>query len=305
MFNKNEEDFVENLNSMREIITKFVFSDKEIKRSKNDNLYLEFVLSDKTGRIIGRTFPGKDINTIHDSVKLGKVYQIQGKLSEFPRGSGKYSIIINKFHQLPEEKYDMDDFTKHSDKNKEDMIIKIEETINSMENEHLTNLMNAFLQDKVFKEEFCNAPSAKFYHHNYNGGLLEHSVEVLDICKSVCEIFPELNKDLLYSGAILHDMGKIKAYDYDLLSINYSKEGKLLDHIFIACDMVKEKVRALADNGIIIPEEIITQVIHLILSHHGDINNGWGSPVSPQTPEAVTLHHADNLDAKVKGFLQK
>jgi 3'-5' exoribonuclease len=305
MVNKKESDFVENLNSTREIISKFVFIDKDIKRSQSDNLYLQFTLSDKTGQIIGRNFPGNQINMVHDSVELGKVYQIRGKLSEFPRGSGKYSIIIQKFEPLTDEKYDMDDFVKHSEKNKKDMLIKIEETVSSMENEDLTHLMNVFLDDNEFMEDFCNAPSAKFYHHNYNGGLLEHSVEVLDICKATCEIFPELDKDLLYTGAILHDMGKIKSYDYDLLSINYSEDGKLLDHIFIGCDMVKEKVRLLNAEGINISEDVVNQVLHLILSHHGEVKNGWGSLVDPQIPEAVALHHADNLDAKVKGKLQK
>ena len=89
---------------------------------------------------------------------------------------------------------------------------------------------------------FFNSPSAKFYHHNYIGGLLEHSVEVLKLCKTACEIFPELDKDLLCAGALLHDVGKLKAYDYDLVRIEFSDEGRLLDHIFISCDMVKEKM---------------------------------------------------------------
>ncbi len=107
---------------------------------------------------------------------------------------------------------------------------------------NLKNLLMAFFNDEEFSQEFYNAPSAKFYHHNYMGGLLEHSVGVLKLCKTASEIFPELDKDLLYTGAILHDVGKLKAYDYDLVKIEFSEEGKLLDHIYISCDMVKEKI---------------------------------------------------------------
>ncbi len=305
MVNKNDEDFVENLNSNREIVSKFVFIDKEIKRSQKGRNYLQLTLSDKTGQIVARNFPDQDVQTVHDGVELGKIYHIMGKLSEFPRGSGNYSIILNKFRLVAEDKYDMDDFVIHSVKSKQDMLAEIEKTVNSMENEYLSALMNSFLQDEEFIEKYANAPSAKFYHHNYSGGLLEHSVEVLHICQTTCELFPQLDKDLLYTGAILHDMGKIKAYDYDLLSINYSEEGELLDHIFIGCDMVQEKVRLLESEGVKIPEDVVNHLLHLILSHHGDVNNGWGSPVSPKTPEAVALHHADNLDAKVKGILQR
>jgi 3'-5' exoribonuclease len=127
-------------------------------------------------------------------------------------------------------------------------------------------------------------------------------VGVLLICKKTCEIFPQLDADLLYAGAILHDIGKLKTYDYDILSIDISNQGQLLDHLFISCDMVKERIR---DDVIEMPDDLETNLLHILLSHHGDVQNGWGSPVSPKTPEAVALHHADNLDAKVQGMIQK
>jgi 3'-5' exoribonuclease len=171
-----------------------------------------------------------------------------------------------------------------------------------MENPYLKDLLQAFFCDPGFTQEFSTAPSAKIYHHNYQGGLLEHTVEVLEICKTACQIFPQLDKDLLYTGAILHDVGKLKAYDYDLLSIDISNEGKMLDHLFISADMVKEKINSMDMD---MPDNLQMQLLHLILSHHGEVRNGWGSPVDPKIPEAVALHHADNLDAKVKGLLQK
>jgi 3'-5' exoribonuclease len=180
------------------------------------------------------------------------------------------------------------------------MITEIEDTITEIQNEELKKLLIAFFNDEKFTEEFYNAPSAKIHHHNYFGGLLEHTAEVLKICKVSCEIFPELNKDLLYTGAILHDVGKIKTYDYDLVRIDFSKDGKLLDHLYLSCDLVNDKIKEIG-----MSDDLASEVLHLILSHHGEVKNGWGSPVNPQTAEAVALHNADNLDAKVKGKLQK
>ena len=110
----------------------------------------------------------------------------------------------------------------------------------------------------------------------------------------------DLNKDLLYCGVLLHDIGKIKTYTYGTGPIGFSEEGDLLDHTYISCEMVKQRMINLET-----PEEISNQILHMILSHHGYMSNGWGSPVDPKTPEALALHFADNMDAKVKEALQR
>ncbi|MDZ4171904.1 MAG: HD domain-containing protein [Methanobacteriaceae archaeon] len=300
MFKKKEEDFVENLDSSRRIASQFIISNKEIKRAKSGRKYLDFTLSDKTGQIVGRNFPESSSEEIFDAIEVGGIYRILGNVNEFPRGSGKFNIIINTLNQLSEEEYDLEDYIRASGKNKEQLFSEIIYTIKNFENDSLKQLLKSFFCDKKFTEEFCKSPSAMYHHHNYIGGLLEHTVEVLDICKATCKIFPELNKDLLYTGAILHDIGKMETYDYDMVSINYSEKGELLDHLFISADRVKDRIKEIN-----MPEELADQVLHLILSHHGEVRNGWGSPVSPKTPEAVALHYADNLDAQVKGILQK
>jgi 3'-5' exoribonuclease len=299
---KKEEDFIENLDTVKRINTSFVIANKTIKTARNGKDYIEFSLTDKTGEITARMFPNREANEIYQSIDKKSIYTIKGTVDEFPRNSRNFSIKIDSFQKLAEDEYDLDDFIRTSNKNQNELVNEINHTIKEITNPHLKNLLKSFFCDEKFTEEFYNAPSAKIHHHNYMGGLLEHTVEVLLICKKTCEIFPELDQDLLYTGAILHDVGTLKAYDYDLVSIDISKEGKLLDHLFISCDMVNEKIR---DTGNEMPEEIQTHLLHIMLSHHGDVQNGWGSPVSPKTPEAVALHHADNLDAKVKGMIQK
>lgn len=299
MFKKSDEDFIENLNSRRQIRSQFVIADKMFKKAKTGRTYIDVTLTDKTGRIVGRMFPKEDVEGKYEAICIGNICRVLGKVNEYPSGSGRYNIIIDNFKELSEDEYEIDDFVITSDRDKANLIAEIDGTIAGMGNVYLKNLLKAFFSDKMFTDEFFNSPSAKFYHHNYMGGLLEHSVEVLKLCKTACEIFPELDNNLLYTGAILHDVGKLKTYDYDLVKIEFSDEGKLLDHLYLSCDMVKEKI-----NEIEMPEDLSTQLLHLILSHHGEVSNGWGSPVDPKTPEAVALHHADNLDAKVKGILQ-
>jgi len=299
---KKEEDFIENLNSVRRINTSFVIASAIIKTARNGKDYLEFSLTDKTGEITARMFPNRDAHDIFENINQKNIYTITGNVDEFPRNSQNFSIKIDSFKELDEEEYHLDDFIRTSDKDQKELLEEIISTIKDIENIHLKNLLRAFFCDPEFAQEFSTAPSAKIYHHNYVGGLLEHTVEVLQLCQTVCQIFPELDQDLLYTGAILHDVGKLKAYDYDLISIDISNEGKMLDHLFISADMVKEKISSLDEE---MPLNLQTQLLHMVLSHHGEVRNGWGSPVDPKTPEAVALHYADNLDAKVKGLIQK
>ena len=291
---KKEEHFIENLNKSGEISSEFAVAEKIIRTSAKGRQYLDITLTDKTGQIDGRMFP-PDVEADHDSIKIGSICKIKGKISEFPPDSGNFNIVINVLDELGEDDYLLEDFIMASDNNADDLISEIRSTIKEMESPELKNLLKSFFCDKNFTEQFYKAPAAMVHHHNYIGGLLDHTVEVLKISKTACEIFPDLNSDLLYCGVLLHDVGKIKTYNYGTGPIGFTEEGKLLDHIYISCEMVKAKLEKLE-----IPDEISNQILHMILSHHGYMSYGWGSPVDPKTPEAVALHYADNMNAKVK-----
>ena len=296
---KKEEDFIENLKVTRDISSEFAVSEKIIRTSAKGRKYLDITLTDKTGQMDGRMFPS-DVESIFDSINLGRVYEVMGRISEFPSGSGKYNMVINIIDELKEGDYQLEDFVMASQNNKNDQIGEITRAINEVQDINIKNLLKAFFCDNEFTKEFYIAPAAIVHHHNYMGGLLDHSVEILEICRTMCQIFPDLNKDLLYTGVLLHDIGKTKTYTYGTGPIGFSKEGDLLDHIYISCEMVKERMRELET-----PEELSNQILHMILSHHGYVSNGWGSPVDPKTPEALALHYADNMDAKVKEALQR
>lgn len=300
MIKKSESDFVKELKSTRSIDSLFAVSDKVIKTGKSGFKYVDVTLSDKTGTILGRILSGDQTDAVYETIKTGIICWIVGTVDEYPPGSQSFSVKIDKIEACVEGEYDIEDFKRVSERNRDELIAKIESTINQIQNEKLKNILQAFFSDSDFKNKFYECPSAKRMHHNYDGGLLEHTVEVLQICETTCEIFPELDKDLLYTGAILHDVGKLRTYDYGPLSIEISEEGDLLDHLVISYEMIKEKMRTLD-----IPQELSNKLLHIVLSHHGEVKNGWGSPVNPKIPEAIALHHADNLDAKVKGKLQE
>lgn len=297
---KSDEDLVENLNCQKNICSTFVVASKSIRTSANGRDYITLTLSDRTGQIDGRLFPDESVQDIFATIISGSIYKCDGRVNEFPPDSGKYNIVINHLMELPPEEYNLEDYVRTSSNNKDELIEYIISTIKEMENTELKNLLKSFFCDNKFSEEFYTAPAAKVHHHNYVGGLLDHSVEVLKISKTLHQIFPDLDKDLLYAAALLHDIGKIKAYDYDNVSIKMSEQGILLNHLYLSGMMVEEKLKELK-----ISKDLSNQILHVILSHHGDVKIGWGSVVDPQTPEAIALHYADLLDARVKDTFNK
>lgn len=297
---KAEDDLVENLNCQKSICSSFVVVNKNIRTSAGGRDYITLILGDKTGQIDGRLFPDEGVHDVFNTIISGSIYKCDGRVNEFPRDSGKYNIVINYLVELPPEEYLLEDYVRTSSNDKDELINYIISTIKDIENVELKNLLKSFFCDNKFSEEFYKAPAAKFHHHNYIGGLLDHTVEVLKITKTLQEIFPGIDQDLLYTATLLHDIGKIRAYDYDNLSTKMSEEGMLLDHLYLSGVMVEEKLKEVD-----ISKELSTQLLHIILSHHGEVSNGWGSIVDPKTPDAVALHYADLLDARVKDMFKK
>lgn len=296
---KSEKDLVENLNCQKNITSTFVVVNKSIRTSANGRDYITLILGDRTGKIDGRLFPDEGVKEVFATITSGSIYKCEGRINEFPPDSGKYNIVINHLMELPAEEYILEDYVQTSSNDTEELIDYTISTIKEIENDQLKNLLKSFFCDGKFTAEFYTAPAAKIHHHNYVGGLLDHTVEVLKISKTLHQMFPQLDKDLFYAAAILHDIGKIRAYDYDNVSTEMSEEGQLLDHLYLSGVMVEEKLKELN-----ISKDLSNQLLHIILSHHGDVSNGWGSIVNPKTPEAVALHYADLLDARVKDMVK-
>ena len=293
---KKEEDYINKFSENRDIISQFLIKTKEIRKSKNNRPYIELVLQDKTGQIKARMFSNR-VHKEYEKIETNTVNNINGKIQEFPTNSGKYNILINTI--VPSKKYDEEDFIIEIPQYEEN-IDYLFETIHEIKNEGFKELLNSFFNDEEFKNKFLTAPAAKVHHHNYRGGLLIHTNEVIKICKTLAATYDKIDYDLLITGAILHDVGKIKTYDYETEDITRTYDGIMLEHIFIGSNMIQEKL-----NNISMNENDKIKLIHMILSHHGKTELGWGSCVDPMIPEAVALHQADDMSAKVTSSINK
>jgi 3'-5' exoribonuclease len=284
--------FIEEICEDSIINGKFRVTHIEKRTARTGSEFLQLELKDKTGKIIARIF-SQALFTSDKDITLGGIYKVFGKYSKQFN-----SITINNLELCSENEYELSDY-ENTLENPDKLMEVIYNTINSIEDNDIKLILNLFFkEDEKFIKEFYKSPAASYYHHNYKHGLLEHTVNVLNICKKLTEIYPKLNRDLLYAGTILHDIGKIKVYKIQGLQIEYTEYGKLMEHIYLGAEMVKDKTR-----NKLINQNKINQIIHLILSHHGKKELGYGSAVNPQIPEAIALHHADNLDAKIKHIL--
>src|SRR5205814_4040381 len=165
----------------------------------------------------------------------------------------------------------------------------------TFQNQHLKALIELFMADPEIAEAYRNAPAAKSLHHAYIGGLLDHVVSLFRSCDLVCRNYPQINRDLLLTGAFLHDIGKIHELAYTR-SFSYTSRGQLLGHMIIELEMLQAKIAAIPG----FPDELKTLLEHLIISHHGHYE--FGSPKLPMFPEALMLHYMDDLDSKMESM---
>jgi len=177
------------------------------------------------------------------------------------------------------------------------MFVRLTEILGSIQNRHLAALVAAYLEDERLMENFRKAPAAQSFHHAFIGGLLEHTLNAVEVSDAVCPFYPGLNRDLVVAGIFLHDIAKTWELTYEC-SFGYSDGGHLVGHIVKAAMWVEDKRReAEATLGERIPQPLIDVIQHIILSHHGLTD--FGSPKTPATPEALIVHALENLDAKL------
>jgi len=205
-------------------------------------------------------------------------------------------VTVNKVRVLREEEYNLVDYLAVTSKNVNDLSDKLFQYIETIKDEYLNKLLLSIFEDKEFFRLFLNSPAAKTWHHNYVGGLLEHSIAVANICDFISHTYP-VDRDLLVAGGLLHDIGKV--YEYNVKSsIEFSVEGRLIGHINLADQFICDHVASINN----FPANTLLKLRHMILSHHGEYEKA--SARLPQTLEATALHHADNLDAQTTGVKQ-
>ncbi|PKL68989.1 MAG: hypothetical protein CVV28_02410 [Methanobacteriales archaeon HGW-Methanobacteriales-1] len=312
MMEDDKKIFIKDLRKQISVHNCFVIMDKEIRVSKNGKKYIEMTLGDKTGTMVARKFgsfndtkegANLEIQELFGKIELGIVHKISGKIEEFPENSGKFNMVVMKIQKT--KNFNIEDYQPEAQTNRNLNIKYVKDQVSFMKDEVFKNLVCCFMESEYW-ENFTTSPAAMRHHHNYNSGNLEHSVNVMKICNTMNHCYKDLNKDLLSTGALLHDMGKIKTYTLDKTMVTMTPEGETFGHLYLSSKLLEDLfLRYHAMNGEPFPQEHKDALMHLILSHHGDVTNGWGSVVNPNTPEAIVLHYADLLDSRAKGKLQE
>jgi len=196
---------------------------------------------------------------------------------------------------LKENEYDKSDFIKKTSKDIELMYKKLTAAIALVKNSECKKLLESFFLESNFSKKFKYHTAAIYIHHNTIGGLLEHTTNVLDICMKLCELYPILDRDLVITGSLLHDIGKLEELDYNA-GIYATEKGRLIGHLILSYEMVSKKLKELDIEG-----TLKHKILHTILSHHGKKENG--SPKEPMFPEAMCIYFADDMDATIAHML--
>lgn len=268
----------------------YLVTSKQVSTAKNGVTYLSVKLSDKTGEIDGRLWDNAD--EVAGKFERDDFVRIKGMASNY---QGSMQIKMKTLDKVEDSRVDIANFIEASTRNIDEMVNELRAIASAVNNSPLRQVMNAFLNDKLFMEAFKRVPAAKTLHHNYIGGLLEHVVELIGLARDVAKHFPSIDLDLLIVGSFLHDIGKVRELAVRK-SIGYTTEGRLLGHISLGYEMLAEKVNAIPA----FPPELSMLLKHIMLSHHGEYE--FGSPKRPKIQEAIVINYLDDLSAKINNF---
>ncbi len=281
--------FIENLKAGTQIESIFLVAEKELRQKKGGiGEYLYMILKDKTGSVT--TFMWDNFEKIHKSIEPGVLVKVKGNVQVY---QSKLQLVLQNIEIYTEEA-EIGDFLPSTKENVELLYKKVLDTIESLKSRKLKNLLNNIFQNPEYKPLILKAPAAKTYHHACIGGLLEHIVSLIGLCEIVLKHY-NLDRDLLISGILLHDIGKIWEFNTSGF-FDYTKQGKILGHIVMGVQLLEREANKIED----FPKELKEILAHLIISHHGELE--FGSPKRPKTKEALLLHFLDLIDSQLKGF---
>jgi len=291
-FHAEKGPFLRELQPGDRFIGYYVLRNKQLEpfRDATRGYFLTLILSDRSGQLLGRVWEGAD--DVDAEIVKGEVVKINGEVETYLE---RTQIRVLRVRPGSPGEYDMRDMLPSSQHNPEEMLETIQSFLDKIGNSHLSSLAKVFYEDKEFLQQFSQSPAARRIHHAYLHGLLEHTVELLKLANTVLEIYPQMDADLLITGILVHDIGKVREYSWEL-DIDYTDEGRLLGHIVIADEMISNAIRQLPD----FPEDLALTLRHMLVSHHGRYE--WGSPRRPKTLEAIALHHLENLSAQINRF---
>jgi len=282
--------YVNELEPNKLITTSFLVHSKEIRQKKSGELYLSLLLADRTGEVDAKMWD--NVAEVIETFDRDDFVKVKGLVQIF---HNRPQMTVHKVRRMDDGEIDFGDYFPSSRRDQGEMWAELRGIVAAITNEHLKGLLEAMLDDEDIARRYRRAPAAKHIHHAFLGGLLEHVLSVCSLARLIGPHYPVIDCDLLLTGVILHDIGKIYELNYER-GFSYSNDGQLLGHINIAIRMVGDKLRGLPD----FPPALRSLVEHMILSHHGKLE--FGSPKLPSFPEALLLHYLDDVDSKMESM---
>jgi 3'-5' exoribonuclease len=282
--------YVNELEPNKLITTSFLVHSKEIRQKKSGELYLSLLLADRTGELDAKMWD--NVAEVIETFDRDDFVKVKGLVQIF---HNRPQMTIHKVRRMDDTEIDFGDYFPSSRRDQDEMWVELRGIVAGMTDAHLKGLLEAMLDDEDIARRYRRAPAAKHIHHAFLGGLLEHVLSVCAMARLAARHYSNIDCDLLLTGVILHDIGKIYELNYER-GFSYSNDGQLLGHINIALRMVGDKLRGLPG----FPPTLRSLVEHMILSHHGKLE--FGSPKLPQFPEALLLHYLDDMDSKMESM---
>jgi len=268
----------------------FLVRDKQLRTQRDGAFYMDIELVDRTGVV-----PSKFWNAsreLFEAFAPDDFVLVKARAESY---RGKLQLVVTDVRRVEAASVDVEDFLPSTTKSVGQLMARVREVVKGMQDTRLQALLEAFLADAEFVRGFQRAPAGVSIHHATLGGLLEHTVAVTNLALRLADGYPNLNRDLLAAGALLHDIGKVESFDYER-GFRYTDAGGLIGHLNIGASLIERKAAGIEG----FPRPLLDQLLHLILSHHGAYE--FGSPMLPATAEAIALHFLDNLDAKLAAF---
>jgi 3'-5' exoribonuclease len=270
----------------------FVVSNKQLSATSSGKYFIKAFCSDRTAQVTARIWNAT--RDIFATMPDGGLLRVRGRVENY---QNNLQLIIEQMWPVKEGSFDLADLLPHTTKDVDAMCQRLFELCGSIQNRHLAALVQAYLDDEELMNNFCRAPAAMNFHHAYIGGLLEHTLNAMEVADAICRFYPKLNRDLVLGGIFLHDIAKTWELRYDA-TFSYTDGGQLVGHIVKSAMWVEDKAKAAAVSlGETIPRPLIDVLQHIILSHHGEPE--FGAARVPSTPEAIAVHVIENLDAKL------
>ncbi|MFH1127179.1 MAG: HD domain-containing protein [archaeon] len=296
----DKKEFIKDFKSGNQIHSKFAVKFKKPLREYAKGYRFDVRGSDKTGEITITYWGDRNRDAaqkLYDSFNTNDVIELSGIVGEY---QDNLQISVNPeqhiFKKCTRAEYNIEDFIPHTENDIDQMFAQLSQYIISITDPHMKSLLDSFFHDSKFIDQFRSSPASMHIHSNYIGGLLEHTLAVTKIVDALAAVHIRLDRNLAITGAILHDIGKVKEFT-TTTSIDISEEGMLRGHVVIGEQMVLDRIKKIEG----FPQILKLKIAHMILSHHKELE--WGAPKKPQFAEAVAIHYADDADAKLFQFI--